>query len=140
MVNNRFELYKIKREIKRSGSTYKFYRPSVNDFGEPTDVIEEFLEVKGLYYEHSAHILDSYVILTGADAAAYRTKKFPQIICLTKDIFDEDGQPLLKVGDICIFNNHMTTVTGVKNEMEWNLVCTISFEEVDYGNIPNVKS
>ena len=35
MINTRFEAYKIKRELKRSGIDYEFKRKKKNDFGEP---------------------------------------------------------------------------------------------------------
>ena len=33
-VNNKFEVYKVKREIKRSGKEFDFFREDCNSFGE----------------------------------------------------------------------------------------------------------
>ena len=34
MINTKFEVYKIKRELRRSGKVFEFYRKALNDFGE----------------------------------------------------------------------------------------------------------
>ena len=46
MINTKFEAYKLRRELKRSGKTYKIERYGVNGYGEPvknaTSKIGEF--------------------------------------------------------------------------------------------------
>lgn len=137
MVNERFALYQVKREIRRSGRDFDIYRDGVNEYGEPTNEPEKIYTITGLYHEHSAHMLDTYVIVTGMDTTSYRTKKTPQILFRWEDLFFKNklGQEdSIKLGDMVNFNGHLAKVTGVTNVMEWNLVGDISFEEVDYGS------
>jgi len=47
MINNRFVLYQIKREIKRNPTKLKFYRVELNKFGEPTGKSVLFREYTG---------------------------------------------------------------------------------------------
>lgn len=210
-LNNRFELYKIRREIRRNGTVMKFLRQEKNDFGEPKGEATEVASIKGLYYEHSPHILDAYIILTGAQAASTRTKKMPVLLCPWEDLFEQeepvDPEPIepeepvvpeeptnpgdmgdngtepevqneadgngtteepapevppveeggveepvpeepvepepepevpkrckIQIGDMVMINGHESHVTGVYNVMEWDLICHISFEEIDYGS------
>lgn len=187
-INNRFELYKIRREIRRNGTELKFFRTEQNDFGEPTGESVEVASIKGLYYEHSAHILDAYIVLMGAEAASTRTKKTPVLLCPWEDIFEPVEEPVdpepeepvvpddggdgeevpdvptdgetveepapeepvepeepeepseapkkckIQIGDCVMINGHESHVTGIYNVMEWDLICHISFEEVDYGS------
>lgn len=142
MLNNRFELYKVKREIKRTGKIFDFYRFKLNEFKEPTEESVKIHEIKGIYHEHTAHQLDTYIFLTGQEGAVYRTKKTPQILCLTSDLkfTDDDGnEQELKVGDYVMFNGHLSKLTGMKDVMEWNMITDLSFEEVDYGTASGVS-
>ena len=34
-VNTKFEAYKVRREIKRNGTKFIFFKPKKNDIGEP---------------------------------------------------------------------------------------------------------
>lgn len=147
-VNNRFELYKVRREIRRNGTVMEFFRQGKNEFGEDTGELEEVASIKGLYYEHAPHIMDAYIILTGAQAASTRTKKMPVLLCPWEELFqetrvedEETGDAMgvlvgckIQIGDTVMINGHESHVTGVYNVMEWNLICHISFEEVDYGS------
>lgn len=213
-VNNKFVLYQVKREIRRNGTEFKFFRAEKNEYGEPTDEVTEVAEIKGLYYAHAPHILDAYIILTGEQAASTRTKKFPVLLCPWEDLFepiaqeepenpdDADWEPVeptepeeptepgdaegedvepeveaqnetegesgdddteepipevppeeeepapeepvepvevpkrckIQIGDYVNINGHVSHVTGIYNVMEWDLVCHISFEEIDYGS------
>lgn len=137
-MNNRYELYKIKRQIARSGIDVTFKRPILNEFNEPTDNSELVCEIKGLYHEHTAHMLDTYIVPTSYEPGTYRIEKFPQIMCVTDDLYyvsDNGIKEKVKVGDFVFFNGHKAIVTGMKDVMEWNLVCDVSFEEVDNGTL-----
>lgn len=150
-LNNKFELYKIRREIRRNGTTMIFYREGKNQFNEPSGEMQEVAIIKGFYYEHAPHILDAYIILYGGDAANWRTKKMPVLLCPWEDLFEDDPDFVppsdfdpkfmvvpkrckIQLGDTVSINGHESHVTGVYNVMEWDLVCHISFEEVDYGS------
>lgn len=122
MINNKFEEYKIRRELLRSGNDYTFYRNGINEFGEPVEKPVEIGTFKGLYHEQNSNIQ----ISTG-DTTQTRTKKIPMILCLFDDISGLD----LKTGDFVIINSRTFKLTGIVNISEWNIVTDISLELVD---------
>lgn len=124
MINTRFEAYKIKRELKRSGIDYKFKRPGVNDFGEPVGEPVVIGTIRGLYHEQN-----SSVQITTGDTTQVRTKKIPMILCL----YEDTARLALQVGDTVTINDKTFKVTGVVNIQEWNLISDISLEVVDSG-------
>lgn len=138
MVNRRFELYKIKREIKRYGIPFIFWRFEQNQFGEVDKEKEPkyLCTIKGMYHEFTAHIMDTYIVLSGTETVETRTKKTPQSLCEYDDILfvNEKGESdSIKIGDIVYYNYRVMRVTGLHNIMEWNALVDISFEEVDDG-------
>ena len=124
MINKQFEAYKVKREIKRSGTEYTFYRNDANEFGEPTTEQVTLGVVKGLYHEQNSNIA-----LTTGDTTQTRTKKIPMLLCLWDDL----KHVILKVGDKTEINSKVFKVTGVTNVQEWSIVADISLEVVDDG-------
>lgn len=139
MVNREFELYKIKREIKRNGLSFTYWRLPKNQFGE-IDTEKEpiyLCTVKGMYHEFTAHMADTFVILTGTETGIMRTRKTPQCLCQYDDILfvNENGESdSIGIGDYVYYNNRIMKVSGLQNIMEWNLVVDVSFEEVDDGS------
>lgn len=125
MVNKKFEAYKIKREIRRSGTDYVFVRAVPNDFGEPTDEVKEIGVLSGLYHEQNSRIA-----VTMSDTTQVRTKKVPSILCL----YDDAATLSLVIGDLVKINKKTLKVTGVVNIQEWNLISDISLEVVDDGH------
>lgn len=124
MINTRFEAYKIKRELKRSGIDYEFKRKEKNDFGEPIGDPEVFGSIKGIYHEQNSNIQ-----VTTGDTTQVRTKKIPMILCL----YEDTARLALVVGDTVTINAKTFKVTGVVNIQEWNLISDISLEVVDSG-------
>lgn len=125
MVNTKFEAYKLKRELKRSGINYEVKRLGKNEFGEPTDDIDTVGIVKGLYHEQNSNIQ-----VTTGDTTQVRTKKIPMILCLHDDVTVLE----LAVGDFIIINEKIFKVTGVVNILEWNIISDISLEVFDDGS------
>lgn len=137
-VNRKYELYKVKREIKRNGQTIEFFRAKLNDYGEPTEELECVHKIKGLYYEFAAHQLDTYIQERPVNGGIARTKRTPQILCPWDDLFflnkdNEDDH--IMVNDIVYLNGIKSLVVGVVNVMNWNTIAHITFTEVDYGTI-----
>lgn len=138
MVNREFELYKIKREIKRIGIPFVYWRFQKNQFGE-IDTEKEpiyLCTIKGMYHEFTAHMTDTYIILTGTETATTRTKKTPQSLCEYDNVLfkNENGEDdSICVGDYVYYNYRVMRVSGLQNIMEWNIIVDISFEEVDDG-------
>ena len=124
MINTRFEAYKIKRELKRSGIDYEFKRHGVNDFGEPVGEPVVIGTIRGLYHEQN-----SSVKITTGDTTQVRTKKIPMILCL----YEDTASLVLNVGDIVKINDKTFNVTGVTDIQEWNIISDISLEVVDNG-------
>jgi hypothetical protein len=124
MINTRFEAYKIKRELKRSGIDYEFKRFDVNDFGEPVGEPIVVGTIRGLYHEQN-----SSVQVTTGDTTQVRTKKIPMILCL----YEDTARLALAVGDTVTINAKTFKVTGVVNIQEWNIISDISLEVVDSG-------
>lgn len=124
MINTRFEAYKLKRELKRSGIDYEFQRLGVNDFGEPDDEPTVVGSLKGLYHEQNSNIE-----ITTGDATRVRTKKIPMILCL----FDDAASLALKIDDFLFINKKKFKVTGIVNIQEWSIISDISLEVVDDG-------
>ena len=124
MINTRFEAYKLKRELKRSGIDYEFQRLGVNDFGEPDDEPTVVGSLKGLYHEQNSNIE-----ITTGDTTRVRTKKIPMILCL----FDDAASLALKIDDFLFINKKKFKVTGIVNIQEWSIISDISLEVVDDG-------
>lgn len=124
MINTRFEAYKLKRELKRSGIDYEFQRLGVNDFGEPDEEPTVVGNLKGLYHEQNSNIE-----ITTGDTTRVRTKKIPMILCL----FDDTTSLALKIDDFLFINKKKFKVTGIVNIQEWSIISDISLEVVDDG-------
>lgn len=121
MINRQFEAYKIKREIRRSGETYTFMRPSLNEFGEPSGDETEVGSLRGLYHEQNSNVQ-----LTTGDTTQIRTKKLPMILCIY-----EDAKTLnLQLGDKLYLNDRILKVVSLVNIQEWNIIGDLSLEEV----------
>lgn len=122
MINKKFETYKIRRELKRAGKEYEFYRAKLNDFNEPTKDTLFVCKIHGLYHEQNGHIG-----VTTGDTTQTRTKMVPMILCLYEDAKS------LKMNDIVKISSKTFKVTGVVNIQEWNLIGDISLEVIDDG-------
>ena len=122
MINTQFEAYKIKRELKRSGTDYEFERSSTNDFGEPVGKPIVVGTIRGLYHEQNESVQ-----VTTEDITQVRTKKIPMILCL----YEDAASLALQVGDELKINNKTLKVTGVVNIQEWNIIADISLEVID---------
>lgn len=124
MINTRFEAYKIKRELKRSGIDYEFKRAGKNEFGEPTKDLNIIGTLRGLYHEQNGTIQ-----ITTGDTTQTRTKKVPMILCLYEDTASLD----LHIGDVIKINAKIFKITGVTDIQEWNIISDISLEVIDSG-------
>lgn len=122
MINTKFEAYKIKRELKRSGIEYEFKRSDKNDFGEPDGDLKSIGKLKGIYHEQNSNVQ-----ITTGDTTQVRTKKIPMILCLYKDA----ASLVLRVGDAIKINEKTFKVTGIVNIQEWNIIADISLEVID---------
>lgn len=120
MVNNKFEMYKLRRELKRTGKEYVFKRAKSNQFKEPTKDTNDVGKLIGLYHEQNGNIS-----ITTGETTQTRTKKVPMILCLF------DDAKFLNVGDMVEINSKTFKVTGIVNIQEWNIIADISLEVSD---------
>lgn len=124
MINTKFEAYKIKREIKKSGKKFDIKRREANNFGEPIGSIKFVGSFTGLYHEQNSNIS-----ITTGETTQTRNKKIPSILCL----FDNLKYFNAKVGDYIEYNSKIFIITGMVNVQEWNIISDISLEVVDDG-------
>lgn len=121
MVKN-FEIAKIKHAIEKQGSVFIVFRKLKNKFGELSGDEEQILKFKGLYHE-----TNSYVKLSKGDAATYRTRKEPMILCLKQSVVG------LRLDDKIIFENDVNRkvyfVSAITNVQELGIIFDISLRE-----------
>lgn len=125
MINKKFEAYKIKREIKRSGCNYNVLRKGLNEFGEPTSDTQYVGNINALYHEENSNIQ-----ITTGDTTQVRTKKIPMLLC----IYDDFNVKGFSVGDFVKINLKTFKITGIVNIQEWGIIGDISLEVFDDGN------
>jgi hypothetical protein len=126
-VNKDFELYKLRREIKRSGIGCKFYRPVKNDYDElEQDFCVSLSDVQffGLYHE-----VNSHVELKTDTMTQWRTVKVPAFLIPWEDVQSLE----LRTNDIAEINGKKFIITKVGNIQEWNLIADIYLEVQDIG-------
>lgn len=124
-VNTRFEAYKIKRELTRSGIEYEFTREAKNEFCEPIPADSTSVgKIRCIYHEKN-----SAVQITTGDTTQIRSKKLPMLLCLYGDAVSVG----LQVGDEVRFGGRTYLLTGIVNVQEWGIVADISLEVVDNG-------
>lgn len=138
MINTKFEAYKLKRELKRSGKTYKIGRYDVNEFGEPVKGFVNSVscvgKFKGLYHEQNGYIQKSMM-----DTTQVISKKIPMIMCLYEDINNlnlkvDDFIQIGESGGNIDFSEYR--VTGITNIQNWGIIADISLESVEKINNP----
>jgi hypothetical protein len=126
MINNRFEIYKLTREIKRNGTNVTIKRQVVNEFNEQTNDVVELGSLTALYHERNEP-----VIISIGDTTGFRSKKTPMLVT-TADEFEKVD---VQIRDIFEFNGKCFRVIGVINIQEWNKIYDFTLEEFDYGKI-----
>lgn len=131
MVNNKFEVYKLKRELKRSGTQFTFVRSKKNEYGEATGEQEVVLKVTGLYHESNSYVSRSF-----GDGTISRNMKQPQLLCLMEDL-DKDTLHQGDVVQVATGTSEMLSKTlefnGLVDIGNWGLIADLSFSEVDDG-------
>lgn len=128
MVNTKFEVYKLRRELRRIGKDYEFTRKKLNKFKEPTKDVEVVGSITGIYHE-AAKDVRGVIEITTTETTQVRSKRQPMILCLYEEV-DSLG---LKIGDEVKINSRTMKVTGIVNIQEWNIIADISLEVVDVG-------
>ena len=133
MLNTRFELYKLHRELKRNGRIYRFIRYGVNEFGERDPDDEKCMsvfDIRCLYHE-----TNGYVSITVNDNTTYRAVKQPMLLCDMRELCNH----VPEVGDFTVVVNNLTgdgkayLFSGVTDIGDLGLIADISLEVFDDG-------
>lgn len=133
MINTKFEAYKLRRELKRSGKTYKVERYGVNEYGEPVrgsiNSISCVGKFRGLYHEQNGYIQKSMT-----DTTQVISKKIPMIVCLYEDVNNlnlkvDDFIQIGEWGGNIDFSEYR--ITGITNIQNWGIIADISLEPVE---------
>ena len=127
MINTRFEAYKVKREITRSGGAYEFLRSWENEFGEPSRDLKprDVGTLNALYHEENSNVQ-----FQNGENVITRTKKIPMLLCL----YDSLKSLGLSVGDFTFINGKKLVITGCVNVQEWSIIADVSLEVFDGGH------
>lgn len=121
MINKKFEAFKLKQELKKSGKSFEFLRKQLNDFGEPSGEYFSVGNIIGLYHEENG-----FVSVSTGETTQYRNRKQPRILCCFEDV---DELNLLQ-GDVVLINGKEFMFSSVLNIQEWGIIADISLEEV----------
>lgn len=130
MINTRFELYKLRRELKRNGKEYVFYRNLDNEYGEPVEDRVPVLKIKALYHETNAY---KYTFTN--DGTTTITEKKPMLLCALQDVNGSD----LKLGDYIELVDNVygdvkrLTFSGVTDIQDFGIIADISLEVFSDG-------
>lgn len=121
-VNKKFELYKLQREIARSGITLVFKREESTYFNEGNGNEVDVCEVKGIYHEQS-----QFINLYTQENIQSRTRKSPMFLAPLEELKE------IKIGDYAYLASGKAHVTGIRDIQGWGLVGDVSFEFFDTG-------
>lgn len=130
MINTRFELYKLRRELKRNGKDYTFQRRKLNQFNEPTDELDDVLTIRCLYHEVS-----SFKTTSTGDSSTTVTEKQPMLLCAVEDVKDsrlEIGD-FIEVDDSVYGDKKVLRFVGIVDIQNYGIIADISLEVVDDG-------
>jgi hypothetical protein len=123
-MNNRFEAYKLRRVIKRSGVCVEFFRNARNAYGEQADESESIGQLKCLYHENNGR-----VEIDRSGVSIWRNIRSPYVTALLEDINTLD----LKVDDWCTVGDTVHTIGGIVDVQQWGIISTITLEVLDDG-------
>lgn len=130
MINTRFELYKLRRELKRNGKDYTFHRRKLNQFNEPTDDLEDVLTIRCLYHEVS-----SFKTTSTGDSSTTVTEKQPMLLCAVEDVKDSGLEigDFIEVEDSVYGGKKVLRFVGIVDIQNYGIIADISLEVVDDG-------
>lgn len=130
MINTRFELYKLRRELKRNGKDYTFQRRKLNQFNEPTDELDDVLTIRCLYHEVS-----SFKTTSTGDSSTTVTEKQPMLLCAVEDVKDSGLEigDFIEVEDSVYGGKKVLRFVGIVDIQNYGIIADISLEVVDDG-------
>lgn len=123
MKTPKFEENKLRRLIRTQGICYRFYRPELDKFKEPTGHTWAN-ELKGVFHQTTQHI-SVYTV----EGGSIQTKQVPMILAPFAEARN------LQQDDLVDINGRCYKVTGLLDIGNWNIAIDISLEEVLDGTI-----
>ena len=117
-MNTKFEAWKVRREILKSGVDFDFKRQGKNKYKEPEGDLVDAVKIKGLYHEEN-----SYIEEQSDGVNTIRTKKVPKIL-----VVYDDTSTQLKRKDEVEYNGKLYQVTGITDIQNWNVILDVSLE------------
>lgn len=112
------ELYKVKREIKIHGNTYKIHEILRDEYGEQNGEQEKG-NIIGLF-----HTVKGYTKKSVTDGTEIAIKAQPKMI-----VTDEQIKNVI-VGNIIIINGAKYIVNDINNIQEYNIIYDLSLERI----------
>lgn len=112
------ELYKVKREIKRYGKTYKVQEILRDEYGEQIGEKEKG-NIIGLF-----HITKGYIKKNITDATETVVKAQPKMVVTEEQIKN------IIVGNIITINCEKYVVNNINNIQEYNIIYDLSLERI----------
>lgn len=130
MINTKFELYKLRRELKRNGKDYTFRRRKLNQFNEPTTDLEDVLTVRCLYHEVS-----SFKTISTGDSSTTVTEKQSMLLCAVEDVKDSGLEigDFIEVDDSVYGDKKVLRFVGIVDIQNYGIIADISLEVVEDG-------
>ena len=123
-MNEKIELYKVKREIEIHGKQYTFERIIKDEYGEETKVKEQVETVLGLF-----HTSKGYVTKNTSDGGTIKSKGQPKILM----IIDEQSINL-KQDDVVEINGNVYKLVDKNDILNFGIIYDVSLEVVLDGN------
>lgn len=130
MINTKFELYKLRRELKRNGKDYTFRRRKLNKFNEPTGELEDVLTIRCLYHEVS-----SFKTTSTGDSSTTVTEKQPMLLCAVEDVKGSGLEmgDFIEVVDSVYGDKKVLRFVGIVDVQNYGIIADISLEVVEDG-------
>lgn len=130
MINTKFELYKLRRELKRNGKDYTFRRRKLNKFNEPTGELEDVLTIRCLYHEVS-----SFKTTSTGDSSTTVTEKQPMLLCAVEDVKGSGLEmgDFIEVVDSVYGDKKVLRFVGIVDIQNYGIIADISLEVVEDG-------
>lgn len=130
MINTKFELYKLRRELKRNGKDYTFRRRKLNKFNEPTGELEDVLTIRCLYHEVS-----SFKTTSTGDSSTTVTEKQPMLLCAVEDVKGSGLEmgDFIEIVDYVYGDKKVLRFVGIVDIQNYGIIADISLEVVEDG-------
>ena len=127
--NVAFEEHKVEVELMRWGTEVTVYRPKRDRFHE--DHLERghiLCRFTGLYHETNESVIGAATLM-GMASATTRYEKIPMVLCLMRDLPQEE----MRVGDIVEVNGKQYQFNGLTDIMDLHKVADITLAVLDDG-------